>query len=50
MTERFLDRAVLLLDGRIAADWNRAELDRLRASQGELKAAVVARLRQRPGV
>lgn len=49
VAERFLDRAVLLLDGRIAADWNRAELDRLRASQGGLEAAVVARLRQRPG-
>lgn len=45
VAERFLDRAVLLLDGRIAADWNRAELDRLRTSEGGLEAAVVARLR-----
>lgn len=45
VAERFLDRAVLLLDGRIAANWNRAELDRLRASEGGLEAAVVARLR-----
>ena len=49
VAERFLDRAVLLLDGRIAADWNRAELDRLRASEGGLEAAVVARLRVRMG-
>lgn len=47
VAERFLDRAVLLLDGRIAADWNRTELDRLRASQGGLEAAVVERLRAR---
>lgn len=45
VAERSLDRAVLLLDGRIAADWNRTELDRLRASAGGLEAAVVARLR-----
>ena len=45
VAERFLDRAVLLLDGRIAADWNRSELDRLRASAGGLEAAVVERLR-----
>lgn len=48
VAERFLDRAVLLLDGRIAADWNRAELDRLRASEGGLEAAVVERLRSSP--
>lgn len=47
VAERILDRAVLLLDGRIAADWNRAELDRLRATEGGLEAAVVARLRAR---
>lgn len=47
VAERFLDRAVLLLDGRIAADWNRAELERLRASEGGLEAAVVERLRAR---
>ena len=49
VAERFLDRAVLLLDGRVAADWDRAELDRLRASQGGLEAAVVERLRVRMG-
>lgn len=45
VAERYLDRAVLLLDGRIAADWNRVELDRLRRSAGGLEAAVVERLR-----
>lgn len=49
VAERVLDRAVLLLDGRIAADWNRAELERLRASEGGLEAAVVERLRARAG-
>jgi ABC-2 type transport system ATP-binding protein len=46
VAERFLDRAVLLLDGRIAADWDRADLQRLRVeTDGGLEAAVVARLR-----
>ncbi|MCX7561977.1 ABC transporter ATP-binding protein [Xanthomonadaceae bacterium XH05] len=45
VAEHFLDRAVLLLDGRIAADWPRAELDRLRRAEGGLEAAVVERLR-----
>ena len=46
VAERFLDRAVLLLDGRIAADWDREALQRLRTeTDGGLEAAVVARLR-----
>jgi ABC-2 type transport system ATP-binding protein len=46
VAERFLDRAVLLLDGRIAADWDREALHRLRnETVGGLEAAVVARLR-----
>jgi ABC-2 type transport system ATP-binding protein len=46
VAERFLDRAVLLLDGRIAADWDRAALDAWRHEGGGLEAAVVARLRE----
>ena len=45
VAERFLDRAVLLLDGRIAADWDRDALRVLRESGGGLEAAVVAHLR-----
>jgi ABC-2 type transport system ATP-binding protein len=45
VAERFLDRAVLLLDGRIAADWDRDSLRTLRESGGGLEAAVVERLR-----
>ena len=45
VAERHLDRAALLLDGRIAADWDSAELARLRASPGGLEAAVVEHLR-----
>lgn len=45
VAERFLDRAVLLLDGRIAADWDREALRVLRESGGGLEAAVVERLR-----
>ena len=46
VAERFLDRAVLLLDGRIVADWDREALQRLRTeTDGGLEAAVVARLR-----
>lgn len=45
VAERFLDRAVLLLDGVIAADWDRAALDQLRHTGGGLEAAVVERLR-----
>lgn len=46
VAERFLDRAVLLLDGRLAADWDRPALHALRTSGGGLEAAVVARLRR----
>jgi ABC-2 type transport system ATP-binding protein len=47
VAERFLDRAVLLLEGRIAADWNREALRALREeSPGGLEAAVVAHLRE----
>jgi ABC-2 type transport system ATP-binding protein len=47
VAERFLDRAVLLLDGRIAADWDKAALRTLREeSPGGLEAAVVAHLRK----
>ena len=45
VAERFLDRAVLLLDGRLVADWDRNELQALRAEGGGLEAAVVAHLR-----
>jgi ABC-2 type transport system ATP-binding protein len=45
VAERFLDRAVLLLDGRIAGDWDRTALLGLRRDGGGLEAAVVARLR-----
>jgi len=48
VAERFLDRAVLLLDGRIAADWDAAELARLRADpDGGLEHAVAELLRAR---
>ena len=46
VAERFLDRAVLLLDGRLVADWDRNELQALRAEGGGLEAAVVAHLRE----
>ncbi len=46
--ERYLDRAVLLLDGRIEADWNRQALAQLREQGGGLEAAVVARLQASP--
>lgn len=49
VAERFLDRAVLLLDGRIAGDWDREALQRLREDGGGLEAAVVARLRAAQG-
>jgi ABC-2 type transport system ATP-binding protein len=45
VAERFLDRAVLLLDGHIAGDWDRPALQRLRVEGDGLEAAVVARLR-----
>lgn len=46
VAERFLDRALLLLDGRIAADWDAAALTALRSDpDGGLEHAVVERLR-----
>jgi ABC-2 type transport system ATP-binding protein len=48
VAERFLDRALLLLDGRIAADWNAADLAAFRADpDGGLEHAVMERLRAR---
>jgi ABC-2 type transport system ATP-binding protein len=48
VAERFLDRAVLLLDGRIAADWDSEALAAFRADpEGGLEHAVVEILRQR---
>lgn len=48
VAERFLDRAVLLMDGRIAADWDRRALAAFRADPaGGLEHAVVERLRAR---
>jgi len=50
VAERFLDRAALLLDGRIAADWDATALAKLRADpDGGLEHAVVAMLRERAG-
>lgn len=47
VAERFLDRALLLLDGRIAADWDAAALAGFRADpDGGLEHAVVLMLRQ----
>lgn len=46
VAERFLARALLLLDGRIAADWDSSALTALRASSaGGLEHAVVEKLR-----
>ncbi len=46
VAERFLDRALLLLDGRIAADWDAEALRGFRADpDGGLEHAVVLRLR-----
>lgn len=46
VAERFLDRALLLLDGRIAADWDRTALAAMRADpHGGLEHAVAERLR-----
>ncbi len=43
VVERYSDRAVLLLDGKIARQWNREELEGLRAMPGEgLEAAMAA--------
>lgn len=47
VAERFLDRAVLLLDGRIAEDWDASALNRFRADPaGGLEHALVHRLAQ----
>lgn len=46
VAERFLDRAILLLDGQIAADWDAEALRGFRADpEGGLEHAVVLRLR-----
>jgi ABC-2 type transport system ATP-binding protein len=43
VVERYSDRAVLLLDGKIARQWSREELEELRAMPGEgLEAAMAA--------
>jgi ABC-2 type transport system ATP-binding protein len=48
VAERFLDRAVLLLDGRIVADWDAQALAGFRADpEGGLEHAVVEILRKR---
>ncbi len=45
VAQRLLDRALLLLDGQIAEDWNRAALDSFRADpDGGLEHAVAQRL------
>lgn len=49
VAERWLDRAVLLVDGGIRADWNQTALAQLRADGEGLEAAVVARLRALAG-
>lgn len=49
VAERFLDRAVLLIDGRIAADWGSRALAGFRADpEGGLEHAVAERLRALP--
>jgi ABC-2 type transport system ATP-binding protein len=49
VAERFLDRAVLLIDGRIAADWDSRALAGFRADpDGGLEHAVAERLRALP--
>jgi hypothetical protein len=43
VVERYSDRAALLLDGKIARQWSREELEGLRAMPGEgLEAAMAA--------
>ena len=49
VAERRLDRAVLLVDGGIRADWDQTALAQLRADGEGLEAAVVARLRALAG-
>jgi ABC-2 type transport system ATP-binding protein len=47
VAERFLDRALLMLDGCIEADWNATELAAFRADpEGGLEHAVMQRLRR----
>jgi ABC-2 type transport system ATP-binding protein len=47
VAERFLDRALLMLDGRIEADWSATELAAFRADpEGGLEHAVMQRLRR----
>lgn len=47
VAERFLDRCLLLQDGRLLADWNAADLQRFRQpGHGGLEKAVVERLRE----
>jgi len=45
VAERLLDKAVLLLNGRIEAQWTRAQLTELRAEGMDLESAMVQRLR-----
>lgn len=47
VAERFLDRCLLLQDGRLVADWNSDELQRFRQpGHGGLEKAVVERLKE----
>lgn len=45
VAERLLDKAVLLLHGRIAAQWTRRELSEMRAAGTDLESAMVQMLR-----
>ena len=47
VAERLLDRAVLLIHGKIADQWTRAELEQLREQGSDLEAAMVQSLRKR---
>lgn len=50
VAERFLDRALLQLDGRIEVDWGSADLAQFRADpEGGLEHAVIQRLQARRG-
>jgi ABC-2 type transport system ATP-binding protein len=48
VVERYSDRAVLLLDGRIAMEWSREQLTALRAMPGEGLEAALAAASARP--
>jgi ABC-2 type transport system ATP-binding protein len=51
VAERFLDRALLQLDGKIEADWGASELAEFRSdSNGGLEHAVIQRLRSAEGM